>query len=238
MSILPSLKAYYYEAQARLIKIWWDFFNRSCKMHCDVLMFHHVTDGYVDEIPSCHRTRREFIDTLQRRIDSGVEFICMDEVSNLVFNDGQGEYATVTFDDVPDNFLSDAYPILKELKIPFTLFLTISYLDKPGYINKKDLAALIADPLCTIGAHTLTHPMLRKVKNSFEEISESKKILEKLIGREVKYLAYPFGRPSSISHKITRQAKKAGFVLAFGTIFAPINKISKKSKFYLPRVID
>ena len=238
MSILPRLKAYYYEAQSRLIKAWWNHFNASSKLHCDVLMFHHVTDGYVDEIPSCRRTCEEFRKTLRQRLDSGVKFICMDEVRNLVYNGGHGEYAAVTFDDVPDNFLSDAYPALKELQIPFTLFLTISYLDKPGYINKNDLSALVTDPLCTIGAHTLTHPMLRKVNNSFEEISESKKILEKLIGRDVQYLAYPYGRPSSISYKITRQAKRAGFDLAFGTIFAPINKISKKSKFYLPRVID
>lgn len=238
MSILPRLKAYYYEVQARLISVWWNYFNASSKMRCDVLMFHHVTDGYVDEIPSCRRTCEEFRNTLKRRLYSGVKFINMDEVRDLVFKGGEGNYATVTFDDVPDNFLSEAYPILKELQIPFTLFLTISYLEKPGYINKKDLAALMADPLCTIGAHTLTHPMLRKVKNSFEEISESKYILEKLIGREVKYLAYPFGRPSSISHKVKRQAKRAGFDLAFGTIFAPINKISKRSRFYLPRVID
>lgn len=238
MKIFKRLENYYYQFQTELYRRWWNRFNRTSPFLCDVLMFHHVTDDYVDAIPSCRRTRAEFRQTLQRRIDAGVKFISMDEGNELVHNGGKGRFATVTFDDVPDNFLSDAYPILKELRIPFTLFLTTTYLETPGYISKDDLKALLSEPLCTIGAHTLTHPMLRKVKNSYEEISGSKKILEDLTGREIKYFAYPFGRPSSISNRIKRQAKKAGFELAFCTIFAPINSISRKNMYYLPRVID
>lgn len=238
MKISKRLENYYYQFQTELYRRWWNRFNRTSPLLCDVLMFHHVTDDYVDAIPSCRRTRAEFRQTLQRRIDAGVKFISMDEVNELVHNGGKGRFATVTFDDVPDNFLSDAYPILKELRIPFTLFLTTTYLETPGYISKDDLKALLSEPLCTIGAHTLTHPMLRKVKNSYEEISGSKKILERLTGSKIKYFAYPFGRPSSISNRIKRQAKKAGFELAFCTIFAPINQHTSANRFFLPRVID
>ncbi len=238
MKILKRVENYYYQFQTELTRRWWNCFNRTSPFLCDVLMFHHVTDEYVDAIPSCRRTVEEFRQTLQKRIDDGVKFISMDEINDLVHHGGKGRYATVTFDDVPDSFLSDAYPVLKELQIPFTLFLTTSYLETPGYINKSDLDTLLSEPLCTIGAHTITHPMLRKVKNSYEEIVGSKKQLEDLTGSEIKYFAYPFGRPSSISNSIKRQARKAGFEIAFCTIFAPINHFTSKYQFFLPRVID
>lgn len=238
MKILKRIEDYYYQFLTDATYRWWNHFNSTSPFLCDVLMFHHVTNDYVDEIPSCRRTCEEFRRTLQKRIDAGVKFITMDDVNNLVRQGGKGHYATVTFDDVPDNFLTDAYPTLKELQIPFTLFLTASYLETSGYINRPDLENLLKEPLCTIGAHTLTHPMLRRVKNSYEEIAGSKEILERLTGRKIKYLAYPFGRPSSISNRIKRHAQKAGFELAFCTILAPINKVSATNKYYLPRVID
>lgn len=238
MNILKRIENYYYRAVTSLVGMWWNRFNHRSNLHCDVLMFHHVTDGFVDATPSCRRTCSEFRDTLQKRIDAGVKYINMDKLEDLVYNCGKGNYATVTFDDVPYNFLTNAYPILKELQIPFTLFITVSYLEKPGYINKEDLLKIISDPLCTIGAHTLTHPMLRKVKNSFEEILESKSILEGIIKQDVKYLAYPFGKPSSISYKVIKQAEKAGFKLAFSTILTPINDYVLKYKYFLPRVLD
>lgn len=238
MNIAKCITSYYYEARYRLLLGWWRHFNSTSSFHCDVLMFHHVTDKPVDAISSCKRTKAEFRATLQKRVANGVQFVSMDKVKELIYQNSIGSYATVTFDDVPDNFLTEAYPILKELQIPFTLFLTTSFLEKPGYINRNDLNQLLNEPLCTIGAHTLTHPMLRKVDNAYQEIADSKRILENLTGRKIEYLAYPYGRQSSISHKVTKMAKKAGYELAFGTILVSINDISKRCKYYLPRVID
>lgn len=238
MSIYKSIIAHYYGAIYKLLYGWWNYSNKHSKFHCDVLMFHHVSDQYVDEIPSCKRTRYEFCNTIQKRIAKGIHFINMDAVRNLVYNGGVGNYATVTFDDVPESFISEAYPILQKLQIPFTLFITTSYLETPGYIQKDELRQLSKDSLCTIGAHTMTHPMLRKISNSYEEIVESKRKLENIIGRKIKYFAYPYGRPSSVSCKVTKFAKKAGFDMAFGTVLLPINDTSKRFKYYLPRVID
>ena len=76
-----------------------------------------------------------------------------------------------------------------------------------------------------------------EVGKSFEELKESKEILERLLGHPVDYLAYPFGRQSSISHKVMKQAEKAGYKCAFGTIDATINDLSSKSLYYLPRIV-
>ena len=147
------------------------------------------------------------------------------------------KHAVVTFDDVPHNFITTAYPILKEYNIPFTLFITTSFLTDPEYLSESDIVTLSHDRLCTIGAHTVTHPMLRKSEDPFSEMLQSKQTLEKILGKPVKYLAYPFGRQSSISHKVQRLAQKAGFSLAFSTIQTSINDRSARHPFFLPRVI-
>ena len=47
-----------------------------------------------------------------------------------------------------------------------------------------------------IGSHTMAHPWLARMKSKQRldwELSESKKYLEKLTGKEVISFAYPFG---------------------------------------------
>lgn len=86
-------------------------------------------------------------------------------------------------------------------------------------------------------AHTLTHPMLRRVENSYEEIRKSKENLEQILHKSISYFAYPYGRQSSVSHRIMKEAKQSGFYCAFVTIQAPLSDISRKSIFYLPRMV-
>ncbi len=61
-----------------------------------------------------------------------------------------------------------------------------------------------------IGAHTMTHPRLTKIseKEAFDEIMDSKKYLEKLLGQEIRCFCYPGGK---YNEKIMELVKKAGF---------------------------
>jgi len=164
-------------------------------------------------------------------------FVSVDRMLEIIKDRESTPFAVVTFDDVPDNFYTNAYPILRRMQIPFILFITINYIDKPGFLSKNQILELDKDPLCTIGSHTITHPMLRKVRYSKKEIEESKRLLEELLGHSIDYMAYPFGRQSSVSHKIMKQTKEAGYKCAFGTIQAPISDYSSEKLFYLPRIV-
>lgn len=79
--------------------------------------------------------------------------------------------------------------------------------------------------------------MLRYSDNISYELKHSKNILEELLGHKVDYLAYPYGRQSSVSRKVQTIAKKTGYKCAFGTIQTPISDVSEKNMFYLPRVV-
>ena len=63
----------------------------------------------------------------------------------------------------------------------------------------EELRGVAADPLCTIGVHTVTHPMLAKHDDAFarREIVECRDAIESHLGVKARHLAYPVGGPGS-----------------------------------------
>ena len=201
------------------------------------LMYHYVTDEEVDTIEPCKCKVKIFENTLSNMKEEGYIFVSVDQCLSYIKQKTPIKYALVTFDDVPECVYYNAYPILKRLHIPFILFVTTDYIDKQGYLTTAQLKEMDNDPLCLIGAHTVTHPMLRKVRNSWEEMNNSKEILEKLLGHTIDYMAYPYGLQTAVSIKVMRQAKKIGYKCAFGTIQVPISDFSRLCLYYLPRIV-
>lgn len=220
----------------KLNSLYWRILGKASKLNIDVLMYHNVTDENIVDNPSCICTIERFKYGLSQYKSNGYRFIPVTEIDSVI-NSNEGKYAVVTFDDIPDNVFSNAYPILKELQIPFTIFIATCFIDKPGFISKEKLVELSKDTLCTIGAHTKSHYSLRLSSISCEEIIESKAILERITGLPVSYFAYPYGRRYNVSKKNMREAKEAGFKMAFGTINSPISSFNKKCKFYYPRIV-
>lgn len=231
------LSSYYWELRYRIRKWLWDRASKSSTINGIALMFHHVSDKHVDINESCQCTINHFKQVLEKLQREGRSFVSCDTMMTMIRNKDNTPFTVVTFDDVPDNFYINAYPILKQQGIPFVLFITSNFVGKPGYLTKKQLRELDKDSLCTIGAHTISHPMLRRVKDSYYEISESKKYLEALLLHPVNYFAYPFGRQSSVSGRIKKEVRRAGFTCAFGTIQSKISDTSTKSFYYIPRIV-
>ena len=81
----------------------------------------------------------------------------------------------------------------------------------------------------TIGAHSLSHPILARTSDdlAWQEISESRSVLEKLLGRTVWAFGYPFGNAATVSGRDVKLAEQAGFRCAFmnagGGFGAPYN---------------
>jgi peptidoglycan/xylan/chitin deacetylase (PgdA/CDA1 family) len=155
-------------------------------------------------------------------------------LENLLNKSCNGKFA-LTFDDVFSDVFSNAYPVLVKLGIPFTLFVSTGLLDSPGYITSSELKIMSKDPLCTVGSHTVNHVRLRTSERSLEEIENSKKELEKILGKEIQLFAYPYGSIFACSRKNIREAKKAGYRAAFSTIRGFVPFITKRKRFFLPR---
>ena len=86
-------------------------------------------------------------------------------------------------------------------------------------LNWSGLRKLAAHPLATIGAHTLTHPMLAKhdVEFTRREICESRAIIAREIGEPIRHFAYPVGDPGSAGPREFDLARAAGFESAVTT---------------------
>jgi peptidoglycan/xylan/chitin deacetylase (PgdA/CDA1 family) len=86
-------------------------------------------------------------------------------------------------------------------------------------MTRTDLKRLVASGM-TIGAHTLTHPVLAEqpAELAWTEIVKSRALLEAALGQEIWALAYPFGGTDSISPQVLAMVREAGFAAAFTNI--------------------
>jgi peptidoglycan/xylan/chitin deacetylase (PgdA/CDA1 family) len=69
----------------------------------------------------------------------------------------------------------------------------------------------------SVGAHTLSHPVLAKANDSqaWTEIQQGREMLGQVVQQEVWALAYPFGEASSVGGREFAMAERAGYECAF-----------------------
>lgn len=86
-------------------------------------------------------------------------------------------------------------------------------------LSWDELRQVAGESDLTIGAHTLSHPMLAKHTDdtSRREIVESRARIAAELGREIAHFAYPVGDPTSAGPREFEFARQAGFVTAVTT---------------------
>lgn len=154
-----------------------------------VLMFHHITETPTVKKSSCVLDFEKFKSFILRYRGS------YSPTENVAKRKCKRALA-VTFDDGLADVYTLAYPFLKENNVPFTVFVISDFLDAEGYITTEQLLEMSADPLVTIGSHGTTHKLLPKLTRDEQEaeLTESKKKLEHLIGKNVTLFAYSHGQ--------------------------------------------
>ena len=116
--------------------------------------------------------------------------------------------------------------VLQELKH----WAGIDSVDCPGIMTREQLVELSRSNLFTIGAHTVTHAALGLSSEEEQrvEMMRSKETLENIIGKEVKFLAYPYG---SYNATTLSMAGELGFEAAFTTQTIPLQKTTNQTFF-------
>ena len=107
-----------------------------------VLMLHWVGDEVQDEETEPFR-----ISTEQCR--KFLQWLKSKKTIRLENWEKEHDFFALTIDDVPENFYHNAYPLLEEAGIPFTLFVNVSLLDKEEFITRKQLVEMSQSELCT-----------------------------------------------------------------------------------------
>jgi len=129
----------------------------------------------------------------------------------------------ITFDDGYKDNYTNAFPILEEFKFKATVFVITNAIDKDkNYLTSNEIKLMDKNNM-RIESHTASHEHLDKIpyKDEVTTMTTSKSNLEKILGREINYIAYPYGEYNSDTIKA---AKQSGYKLAFSTEFGWINK--------------
>jgi peptidoglycan/xylan/chitin deacetylase (PgdA/CDA1 family) len=134
--------------------------------------------------------------------------------------------ATITFDDGYADNGRTAIPWLIEQQIPFTYFVASQHVlegrpfehdvraGRPLAPNTPDEIRALAEAGVEIGAHTRRHVDLGSLDDPdamYDEIVGSKRDLEAITGRPVRYFAFPFGLHANLSEAAFAMAFRAGF---------------------------
>jgi peptidoglycan/xylan/chitin deacetylase (PgdA/CDA1 family) len=102
-----------------------------------------------------------------------------------------------------------------------------------------ELSQMAADPLCTIGAHTVNHPMLKKISDDASvraEMEQSRAVLDAALGTRPEHIAYPVGDPTSAGPREFRIAAELGFKTGVTTRPGVLFKVHRDHLLALPRI--
>jgi peptidoglycan/xylan/chitin deacetylase (PgdA/CDA1 family) len=172
-----------------------------------ILGYHGVSDSSVVHDLSRLQVRpARFRLLLEAMLAAGFRFTTAAALARTVReNSPPVGMAVLSFDDGMRNNCTTALPILDELEIPATVYVTTGFiggwspwigLSGDGeMLTEADIGQLHRAGW-EIGAHTVTHPDLSTL--SYEEcaaeVGTSKTLLERITGAPVETFAYPFGR--------------------------------------------
>jgi peptidoglycan/xylan/chitin deacetylase (PgdA/CDA1 family) len=158
--------------------------------------------------------------------------VSIDDYVTYVFENGRSETdaVVITFDDAYCSYATDVVPLLNELSVPSTVFVCTGYLGKSNEWNDEEnrspimsageVKGLSANPLVTIGAHTVYHQSLAGLQRpvAYFELNESKRYLQELLGRRIDYVAYPYGQlHQHVNGMVMNLARDLEYKAAFTT---------------------
>lgn len=205
----------------------------------EIWMLHRVVE-HVSNVPE-QKELEVTVAWLEQKINEyrnkGYTFVSIDNLPK------HGRWVCLTFDDGYRDNYTVAYPMLERLGVPFTVYVTSGFIDDQlsmwWYPNQQlgmssdELQLMDADPLCTIGAHTVSHPKLDTLtrEQQYHEIAESKQALEALLGHDIKHFSFPHGAHNDDTLAICR---KLGFRTVVQSWGGPLRR--GENPYPLPRI--
>ena len=161
-----------------------------------------------------------------------IKFIHPKNFENSLKNKKKKRKILLTIDDGLLSFYQNAWPILKEKKIPFILFVNTREVGSFNYMNWEQIRELFNEDFVEIGNHSHSHEYLVDENSDIirKDILKSIEIFENKLGKNSDFFSYPFGEYSLEFKKII---KDLGFKYAFGQHSGVIDET--KDKWELPR---
>ena len=193
------------------------------------LMYHRFEEN---KYPSTNIKINDFKKHLEIIEENKIKFINPKNFEDELKNNKLQKKVLLTIDDGFLSFYENAWPILKNKKIPFILFISTREVGNFNYMSWEQIKEISKENFVEIGNHSHTHEYLADENNEIilEDIEKSISILKTNLGKNSNFFSYPFGEYSNNFKNIIKQF---GFKFAFGQHSGVIDET--KDFYELPR---
>lgn len=198
LSLPPTLSVAYYPAG---------------QINVPILLYHRIVEGEATNRYEVSlqdfRLQMEFL----RR--NGYETIAPVELAKVILKGGElpAKPVVITFDDGYRSVYDLAFPVLKQYQFEGVAYVITGYVGAPTYMNADQLIELFANGW-EIGSHTVSHEdLVKNPEKAYDQMVESKRYLERLLGTKDLTVAYPYGKADE---NIARRAARYGYVAGMG----------------------
>lgn len=170
-----------------------------------MLLYHRVggTSGTSVDLPST-----QFDDQMAALARSGAA-VALDRAVAQVSATGVPPRVVVTFDDGTADWVDDVLPVLERWKVPATFYVATAFVDEQRSfpdggrpVSWAGLAEMVSTGLVTIGSHTHSHRVMRRVDaaEAAQELDRSQALIGDRLGVACEHFAYPKAvAPSSLA---------------------------------------
>ena len=213
--------------------------NTPSNSQAVILQYHHVSN---ETPPITSIAPQDFQRHMNYLFENNFNILPLEQILNSLINDEElPDYtAAITFDDAYLSVYTEAFPILKELNWPFSVFVTTGLVDTNSslYANWTQLREMAAAG-ATIANHTVNHPYFLErqtnesesdwLQSITEEITAAEEKILQETGQSHRLIAYPYGEYEPRIQALVEELGYRGIAQHSG----PINKHSDFSA--LPR---
>ena len=216
MNTINKINIYTHYKIQKIREMYWrrKLHKESLSMMTTVLCFHNVSA----EIDSIYNIKADHLEKILDLIEDDI--ISIDEI-------GKKNGVVITFDDGYKSAYTIVYPMLKNRNMPFVVYISTDYIDRPNYLTSNEICLMAEDEdICEIGSHMCSHSKTREMSDSLIRLEweKSRDILNKITHKEIRHCALPYGSVLSCSKKSIDIAFQMGYETVATTCAIPYKK--------------
>jgi len=176
------------------------------------IMYHRFEEN---KYPSTNIRMNIFLEHITAIKNNGFEFYDPKLFNEQFDKPKDNKKILLTIDDAFLSFYENAWPILRDKKIPFILFVSTREVGAFNYMTWEQIKQISKEDFVEIGNHSHTHEYLADEDSEFikKDIKKSVAIFKENLGQNSIFFSYPFGEYSNDFKNII---KSFGFKYAFG----------------------
>lgn len=184
-----------------------------------ILIYHQVGSGLGRQM----EVTVESFSQQMKWLAENQEVVSLDNARERWEDHDSDGLVVLTFDDGFLDTYTRAYPVLADLKFPFTIYLTTDAIETgvpfKGQVgaeplNWENVKEMMASGLLTVGAHTHTHPDLRDLTSDLveSELDVSNRLIESRLALKPAHFAYPYGFWARDADRLVRERYRSAVV--------------------------